>query len=79
MENDNIKIKKPLTEEQLNEFIATIAKWMFGKKSKAVMKLAAKDPRFKSALEDYAKGAQEFRKKLKDYYGSTDIDNFPRV
>lgn len=78
MENDNAKIKKPLTEEQLNEFIGTIAKWIFGKKSKAVMKLAAKDPRFKSALEDYVKGAEEFRKKLKDYYGTSDIDKFPR-
>ena len=79
MKKDNVKIKKPLTEEQLNEFIGTIAKWIFGKKSKAVMKLAARDPRFKSALEDYVKGAEEFRKKLKDYYGATNIDDLPSI
>ena len=79
MEDKNIKIAKPLTEEQLNEFIGTISKWIFGRKSKAVMKLAAKDPRFKSALEDYAKGAQEFKKKLKDYYGVTDIDKLTDI
>ena len=79
MENGNVKIKKPLTEEQLNEFIGTLAKWVFGKKSKAVMKLAARDPRFKSALEDYVKGAKEFRAKLKDYYGTDDIDKFPSI
>ena len=79
MKQDNVKITKPLTEEQLNEFIGTIAKWIFGKKSKAVMKLAAKDPRFKSALEDYAKGAKEFKKKLKDYYGATNIDDLPSI
>lgn len=79
MENKKTKIKKPLNEEQLNEFIGTIAKWIFGKKSKAVMKLAAKDPRFKSALEDYVKGAEEFRKKLKDYYGTRNIDDIPSI
>lgn len=79
MENKEIKIKKPLNEEQLNELLGSIAKFIFGKKSKAVMKLAAKDPRFKSALEDYAKGAQEFRKKLKDYYGVTDMNKFTDI
>ena len=79
MENKNIKIKKPLNEEQLNELLGSIAKWIFGRKSKAVMKLAAKDPRFKSALEDYAKDTEKFRKKLKDYYGSSDIDAIPRI
>ena len=79
MENKNNKIKKPLTEEQINELIGSITKWIFGKKSNAVMKLAARDPRFKSALEDYVKGAEEFRKKLKDYYGTSDIDKFPRI
>lgn len=78
MESKKTKIKKPLSEEQLDEFVGSIARWIFGKKSKTVMKLAAKDPRFKDALEDYVKGAEEFRKKLKDYYGTTDIDKFPR-
>lgn len=42
------------------------------------MKAAVKDPRFKSALEDYAKDTEKFRKKLKDYYGSSDIDAIPK-
>ena len=42
MEDKNIKIAKPLTEEQLNEFIGTISKFIFGRKSKAVMKLVQK-------------------------------------
>jgi hypothetical protein len=79
MKKDNVKIKKPLTEEQLNEFIGTIAKWIFGRKSKVIMHLAAKDPRFKSALEDYVSGTQEFRKKLKDIYGTTDLDKLPKI
>lgn len=79
MENKNIKIKKPLNEEQIDELLGSVVKWIFGKKTKSVMKLAAKDPRFKSALEDYVKGTNEFRKKLKDYYGATDIDAIPRI
>lgn len=78
MENKEIKIKNRLNEEQLNELLGSIAKFIFGKKSTTVMKLAAKDPRFKSALEDYAKGAVEFRKKLKDYYGTSDMNKFTR-
>lgn len=59
--------------------IGKLAVFIFNLKAKAVMKTAAKSPEFKSALEDYVKGAEEFRKKLKDYYGATDIDKFPRI
>ena len=79
MKNNNLKIKKTLTEGQLNEFIGSIVKWIFGKKSKKLMQLAAKDPKFKDALEDYVKGTNEFRKKLKDIYGVTDLDKLPRI
>jgi len=43
------------------------------------MRVAAKDPRFKSALEDYVKGTNEFRKKLRETYGVTDLDKLPRI
>jgi hypothetical protein len=79
MKNNNLKNKKTLTEEQLNEFIGGIVKWIFGKKSKKLMQLAAKDPKFKDALEDYVKGTNEFRNKLKDIYGVTDLDKLPRI
>ena len=59
--------------------IGKLATFIFKLKAKAVMMTAAKDPRFKSALEDYAKDTEKFRKKLKDYYGTSDIDKFPRI
>ena len=59
--------------------IGKLATFIFNLKAKAVMKTAAKSPLFKSALEDYAKGAKDFRKKLKDYYGATDIDDLPSI
>ena len=58
--------------------IGNIAKFIFNLKAKAVMQTAANSPVFKSALEDYVKGTNEFRKKLKETYGVTDIDKFPR-
>jgi len=59
--------------------IGKLATIVFKLKAKAVMMTAAKNPLFKSALEDYAKGAKEFRKKLKDYYGTDDIDEIPSI
>ena len=59
--------------------IGSMVKCIFNFKASMIMKSAAKDPRFKSALEDYAKGAKEFRKKLHDYYGTSDIDKFPSI
>jgi hypothetical protein len=59
--------------------IGKLAVFIFKLKAKAVMMTAAKNPLFKSALEDYAKGAKDFRKKLKDHYGVTDIDKLPRI
>ena len=66
MKKDNIKTKEPITEQQLNEFVASIVKWIFGKKAKAVMQVAAKNPKFKTALEKYAKETKTFRKELDD-------------
>ena len=43
------------------------------------MRVSAKDPRFKSELEDYVKGANEFRKKLKETYGVTGLDKLPII
>ena len=54
-----------------------LVKKVFEIKTKAIMKTAVKDPRFRGALEDYVKGTNEFRKKLKDI-GATDIDAIPR-
>ena len=45
--------------------IGWLATKIFNFKAKAVMLTAAMDPRFKSALEAYAKGTQEFREKLR--------------
>ena len=59
--------------------IGNIAKFIFNLKAKAVMKTAAKSPVFKSALEDYVKGTNEFRRKLKEDYCVTDLDKFPRI
>jgi acyl-homoserine lactone acylase PvdQ len=59
--------------------IGKLAVYIFNLKAKAIMKTAAKDPRFKSALEDYVKGTNEFRKKLKETYGVTDLDKLPRI
>ena len=42
------------------------------------MMTTAKNPPFKSALEDYAEGAKEFQKKLKDDYGVGDVNDIPR-
>jgi hypothetical protein len=59
--------------------IGWLAKKVFEIKTKAIMKTAVKDPRFKSALEGYVKGTNEFRKKLKDYYGVGDVNDIPRI
>ena len=59
--------------------IGKLATFIFNLKAKAVMKTAAKNPLFKSALEDYAKGAKDFRKKLKDHYGTRNIDDLPSI
>ena len=59
--------------------IGWLAKKVFDLKTKAIMKTAVKDPRFKSALEDYVKGTNEFRRKLKEDYGVTDLDKLPRI
>ena len=59
--------------------IGKLATFVFKLKAKAVMMTAAKDPRFKSALEDYAKDTEKFRKKLKDYYGVGDVNDLPRI
>ena len=61
------------------KMIGKLATFIFNLKAKSIMKAAVKDPRFKSALEDYAKDTEKFRKKLKDYYGSSDIDAIPRI
>ena len=59
--------------------IGKLAAFIFRRKAKTLMRVAAKDPRFKSALEDYVKGTNEFRKKLKETYGVTDLDKLPRI
>jgi hypothetical protein len=58
--------------------IGKLATLIFNMKAKAVMMTTAKNPPFKSALEDYAEGAKEFRKKLKDDYGVGDVNDIPR-
>ena len=58
--------------------IGKLATLIFNLKAKSIMKAAVKDPRFKSALEDYAKDTKKFEKKLKDYYGVGNIDDMPR-
>jgi len=59
--------------------IGKLAVFIFRRKPKTLMRVAAKDPRFKSALEDYVKGTNEFRKKLRETYGVTDLDKLPRI
>ena len=59
--------------------IGKLAAFIFRRKAKTLMRATAKDPRFKSALEDYVKGTNEFRKKLKETYGVTDLDKLPRI
>lgn len=59
--------------------IGKLATFVFNLKAKAVMMTAAKNPLFKSALEDYAKGAEEFCKKLKDHYDATNVDDLPSI
>jgi len=59
--------------------IGKLATFVFNLKAKAVMMTAVKNPLFKSALEDYVKGTNEFRKKLRDYYGSSNMDDIPRI
>ena len=56
-----------------------LAKKVFQIKAQAIMETATKDPRFRGALEDYVKGTNEFRRKLKEDYGVTDLDKLPRI
>ena len=57
--------------------IGKLATLIFNFKAKSIMKDAVKDPKFKFALEDYAKDTEKFRKRLKDYDGVDDIDDLP--
>ena len=59
--------------------IGNIAKFIFNLKAKALMKTAAKSRVFQSACEDYMKGTNEFRRKLKEDYCVTDLDKLPRI
>ena len=59
--------------------IGKLATFVFNLKAKAVMQTAAKSPVFKSACEDYVKGTNEFRRKLKEDYCVTDLDKLPRI
>ena len=65
--------------ERKKDMIGKLATLIYKKKAQAVMLTAAKNPMFKSALEDYAKGSQEFKKKLKDHYKVTDIDKLTDI
>jgi hypothetical protein len=59
--------------------IGKLAVFIYKFKVKSLMQTTAKNPLFKSALEDYVKGTNEFRRKLKEDYGVTDLDKLPRI
>ena len=79
MKKKKVKLTGQLTEAQIQEFIGKIATWVFNRKGKKLVKAMIADPRFKDALEDYAKETKEFEKKLKDYYGVTSPEDLHRV
>ena len=66
MENKNIKIKKPLNEEQLlHEFFGKLVTKIFNSKALKVGKKMFKDPRMVKAFDNYIEDTKKFKDELK--------------